>query len=175
MAIKRKKMDVLKLELDVFDLWLKQGMLLTCGDYLQGDYNTMTVGWGSIGVMWNKPFVQVVVRPTRYTYEFMEKYDTFTLCAFPKAFRKDLQFLGSRSGRDGDKIARSGLTPEASILVAAPCFEQAGLVFECKKIYFDDFKPAQFLDAAIEGKYPLKDYHRIYFGEILGVFGIETT
>ncbi len=170
MTVQRKKINVLDLKLNVVDVWMNQWLLLTCGDFAKNDYNSMTVAWGSIGVMWHKPFAQVVVRPTRYTYAFMQKYDTFTLCAFPETHRKDLQLLGSRSGRDGDKIAQTDLTPAASTYVAAPCFEQAELVLECKKIYFDDFKPPQFLDVSIESKYPKKDYHRVYYGEILGAF-----
>jgi flavin reductase (DIM6/NTAB) family NADH-FMN oxidoreductase RutF len=147
----------------------QQWLLLTAGDFQQGRFNTMTVSWGSIGVMWNRPFVQVVVRPTRYTYEFMEGYSTFTLCALPESRRSALDLLGSRSGRDGDKIRASGLTPVASTRVAAPGFAEAELVVECRKIYSDDFDPARFLDPKIEGNYPRKDYHRIYFGEILAI------
>jgi flavin reductase (DIM6/NTAB) family NADH-FMN oxidoreductase RutF len=127
----------------------------------------MTVGWGSLGTMWGKPFAQVVVRPSRYTREFMEAYDTFTLCAFPENHRKALQLLGSKSGRDGDKIAEAGLTPAASSAVAAPCFEEAELVIECRKIYWQDMDAANFVDADIRKNYPQKDYHRIYFGEIV--------
>src|SRR5512137_1730251 len=102
-------------------VWNKQRLLLTAGDFASGKFNTMAVGWGSLGTMWGKPFAQVVVRPSRYTREFMEQYETFTLCAFPEKHRKAVQLLGSRSGRDGDKIAASKLTPAASSAVAAPC------------------------------------------------------
>lgn len=129
----------------------------------------MTVAWGSLGAMWNKPFVQVVVRPVRYTYEFMERYDTFTLCAFPEAYRKALSLLGSKSGRDSDKIAESGLTPIPSTKVTAPGFAEADLIVECRKIYWDDFDPAHFLLPEIAQNYPQKDYHRVYFGEIVAI------
>ena len=152
-------------------LWDVQHLLLTSGDFAKGHFNTMTVGWGSLGVMWGMPFAQVVVRPTRYTYEFTERYDTFTLCGFPQKYAPALQLLGSKSGRHGNKIAESGLTPIASTKVAAPSFAEAELVLECHKIYWDDMAPAQFLDARIETKYPRKDYHRIYFGEIVAVLG----
>jgi flavin reductase (DIM6/NTAB) family NADH-FMN oxidoreductase RutF len=155
-------------------LWAEQWLLLTSGDHGKGKFNTMTVGWGSLGTMWSKPFAQVVVRPTRYTREFMDKYDTFTLCAFPEKHRKALQLLGSKSGRDGDKIAESGLTSAAASRVAAPCFVEAELVIECRKIYWQDVDPGHFLDPGIGRNYPQKDYHRIYFGEILAVSGTET-
>jgi flavin reductase (DIM6/NTAB) family NADH-FMN oxidoreductase RutF len=146
-------------------------LLLTSGDFSTGCYNAMTVGWGSIGVMWDLPFVQVVVRPVRYTYEFMEKFDTFTVCAFPKQYSPALSLLGSKSGRDGDKIAESGLSPIPSNCVAAPNYAQAELVFECKKIYWDDLDKHHFLHPRIAKKYPNEDYHRIYYGEILAVTG----
>ncbi len=154
-------------------LWEGQWLLLTAGDFRAGSYNTMTVAWGSLGTMWNRPFAQVVVRPTRYTREFMERFDTFTLTAFPPQHRRALDLLGTRSGRDGDKIAASGLTPIASTAVAAPGFAEAELIIECRKLYSQDLDPARFLDPAIEKNYPKKDYHRVYYGEILAVSGEE--
>jgi flavin reductase (DIM6/NTAB) family NADH-FMN oxidoreductase RutF len=155
-------------------LWDIQWLLLTSGDFAASRYNAMTVGWGSIGYMWRRPFVQVVVRPVRHTYGFMEQYDTFTLCAFPKQYHAALSLLGTKSGRDGDKITESGLTPVASTKIAAPGFAEASLVLECRKIYWEDFKPDHFLDPELDKNYPRKDYHRIYFGEILALFGEET-
>jgi len=160
-----------KFILNNVDLWSNKWMLLTAGDFRKNTFNTMTVGWGSLGVMWNKPFVQVVVRPTRYTHNFMEKYETFTLCAFPEKYRQALELLGSKSGRYGDKIAESGLQPIASTKVAAPSFAEAELIIECRKIYWDDLKPDHFLDHRIHTNYPLKDYHRVYFGEIVAILG----
>jgi len=152
-------------------LWDRQWLLLTAGDFAAGQFNCMTVGWGSLGTMWGKPFAQVVVRPHRYTYGFLERYDTFTLCAFPERYRKALNLLGSKSGRHGDKIAEAGLTPIASTQVAAPSFAEAGLILECRKIYWADLDPTHFLDPTIEKNYPQRDYHRIYFGEILAILG----
>ncbi|MGC9324262.1 MAG: flavin reductase [Desulfomonilia bacterium] len=155
-------------------LWSKRWLVLACGDLGKGEFNAMTVGWGSFGVMWNKPCAQVVVRPTRYTYEFMERSDTFTLCAFPRRFRRALEYIGSRSGRDCNKIAEAGLTPMASTLISAPAFAEAELIVELRKIYFFDFEPKRFLDDTIEKHYPLKDYHRSYLGEILAIRGTES-
>jgi flavin reductase (DIM6/NTAB) family NADH-FMN oxidoreductase RutF len=153
------------------DLWLNQWFLLTSGDYQKKHYNTMTVAWGSIGGMWNRPFVQAVVRPTRHTFQFMEQYDTFTLCAFPPKYRSDLQYLGTHSGRDFDKIANTKLNVIQSRKVAAPSFAEAELIIECQKIYADDYQPHHFIDASIDNNYPKKDYHRFYFGEIVAILG----
>jgi flavin reductase (DIM6/NTAB) family NADH-FMN oxidoreductase RutF len=153
------------------ELWLNKWFLLTSGDFDKNHYNTMTVAWGYFGIMWNKPMAVVVVRPTRFTYEYMEKYDTFNLTAFDKKFKKDLNLLGTKSGRDGDKISETGLTIVSSQIVSAPAFKEAELIIECKKAYWDDFKPQNFLNPVIEKSYPAKDYHRMYFGEILHIFG----
>ena len=134
----------------------------------------MTISWGSIGVMWNKPFIQVVVRPTRYTYGFMQEYSDFTVCTFPEAYRKSLQLLGSKSGRDSDKIAASGISPCKSSIVRAPAYLEANLVIECRKIYSDEFRPQAFLDPSIDNLYSKNDYHTIYYGEILAITGDRT-
>jgi flavin reductase (DIM6/NTAB) family NADH-FMN oxidoreductase RutF len=173
-AMNRKPIDVDNLRVRSHHLWAEQWLLLTSGDFAKGQFNTMAVGWGSLGTMWGKPFAQVVVRPGRYTRRFMEEYDTFTLCAFPEDHRAAVQLLGTRSGRDGDKIAASHLTPVASSTVAAPGFAEAELVLECRKIYWQDMESANFADAAIDKNYPQKDYHRIYFGEIVAVSGTDS-
>jgi flavin reductase (DIM6/NTAB) family NADH-FMN oxidoreductase RutF len=154
-------------------LWAEQWMLLTAGEFAQGKFNTMTVAWGSFGTMWHKPFAQIVVRPGRYTHAFTEEFDSFTLSAFPEQYRKAITLLGTKSGRDGDKIADAGLTPVASNAVAAPGFDEAELVVECRKLYRQVMDPAGFIDAEIDSNYPEKDYHTIYFGEIVAVEGVE--
>ncbi len=171
--MERNPIAINNFSVQINDLFDKQWLLLTCGSLEQNSCNAMTISWGSLGVMWNRPFAQVVVRPGRYTHEFMERFDTFTLCAFPRAYHKALSLLGTKSGRDGDKIAEAGLTPVASTCVAAPSYAEAELVIECRKIYWQDLLPEHFLDPEIAKNYPEKDYHRIYYGEILAVQGSE--
>ena len=153
------------------DVWFKRWFVLTAGNMEK--FNAMTVAWGSIGGIWEMPFVQVVVRPTRFTFGFMNEFDTFSLCSFPAKYRKDLALLGSRSGRDGDKIALTRLTPIKSEAVAAPCFREADLVIECRKIYWQDLEPNNFLSDRIMANYPVRDFHRVFFGEMLRVRGSE--
>ena len=160
-----KEINVKKLSTDIVDLWMNQWLLLTSGTL--DDCNMMTVAWGSIGCMWNRPFAQIVVRPQRYTYQYMEKSDFFTLCAFPKQYREALQTLGTLSGRDGDKLSQTNLTLQKSTKVPAPCYEEASLVLECRKIYFQDIDPKGFVIPEIQENYAAEDYHRVYFGEIV--------
>jgi flavin reductase (DIM6/NTAB) family NADH-FMN oxidoreductase RutF len=167
----RKQIDFENFNFKPIANWEGQGMLLTSGDFKAGHFNAMTVGWGSIGVMWGFPFVQVVVRPVRYTFQFMEKYETFTVCAFSETYATALKLLGNKSGRDGDKITESGLSPIPSIKVAAPGYEQAALIMECRKIFWEDMDKNKFIDPRLEKKYPAKDYHRMYYGEIVSILG----
>ena len=153
------------------DLWNRTWFLLSAGDFESGDYDCMTVSWGGLGTLWNKPLAMVVVRPTRYTREFMEKSSDFTLCAFAEEHRRKLSYCGSHSGREGNKAKAAGFTPIASRLVTAPSYEEAGLILECRKTYFTDLDPSNFLDPLIESHYPAKEYHRVYFGEILAAAG----
>lgn len=171
--MERINLPVNQLVLKSIDIWRKQWILLTAGDFKSNSYNAMTIAWGSFGYMWNKPFAQVVVRPTRYTFEFMNKYDSFTLTVFPEKYKPALQLLGTKSGRDTDKIQESGLFIIPSEKVSAPGFNEAELIIECKKIYWQDFNPENFVDKSIKSNYPLSDYHRIYFGEIVNVNGLE--
>jgi flavin reductase (DIM6/NTAB) family NADH-FMN oxidoreductase RutF len=166
-----KDINAAALRLNVTDIWSRTWFLLTSGN---GEhFNAMTIGWGSMGVMWNKPFVQVVVRPTRHTLTYLDTYSTFTVCAFPKAYRKALTMLGTISGRDTDKIGQSGLTIIPSKKVDAPSYREADLILECRKMYWQDMAPEQFLDDDIMKSYPERDFHRIYFGEILSITAEE--
>jgi flavin reductase (DIM6/NTAB) family NADH-FMN oxidoreductase RutF len=117
----------------------------------------------------------VVLRPQRYTLEFLEAGDSFTLCAFPPEFKKALALLGSKSGRDGDKLKLTGLSPISSASVKAPGFEEADLIIECRKSYDGGaFDPKGFCDQALPAEvYPGKDYHKLFFGEILAIHGTE--
>jgi flavin reductase (DIM6/NTAB) family NADH-FMN oxidoreductase RutF len=162
------EVDPVELTLKPVDLWMNQWLLLTAGSF--EDCNMMTVAWGSVGCMWAKPFVQIVVRPQRHTYKYTEQSDSFTLCAFPEKHRDDLQTLGTTSGRDGDKLAKTGLTLKKSTEVSAPCYNEASLILECRKMYFQDMDPVGFVDSSVQSNYPDNDYHRIYFGEVVAAF-----
>lgn len=167
----RHPISFASLKVQIHDLFANQWLLLTAGELADGRFNSMTVAWGSIGTMWNKPFVQVVVRPQRYTQTFLEQSGSFTLCAFRPANRHALQLLGTKSGRDGNKIAESGLTPVAATAVPAPVFAEAELAIECRKSYWQDMDPRGFVHPSLAANYPAKDYHRIYFGEIVALTG----
>lgn len=143
-------------------------MLITAGKI--DDFNLMTASWGAFGILWDKPISVIFVRPTRYTFGFTERYPYYTLSFFNDEYKSILQFCGSHSGRVTNKVKETGLipiiTPNGNIT-----YEQASLVFECKKLYTDDLKKDHFIYPAIEQTiYPKKDYHRFYIGEIVHIF-----
>jgi flavin reductase (DIM6/NTAB) family NADH-FMN oxidoreductase RutF len=132
----------------------------------------MTVSWGGLGVLWGKNTAACFVRPQRYTYEFMEKGEYYTLSSYEPELASIHTVFGGKSGRDEDKVRLTGLTP-AFADCGAPYFTQAETVIVCKKIYFADFDPENFLDKSIAANYPGKDYHRIYIGEIIEILAKE--
>jgi flavin reductase (DIM6/NTAB) family NADH-FMN oxidoreductase RutF len=146
-----------------FRLIGKEWMLITAGT--KEAFNTMTGAWGGLGVLWERNVCFCVIRPTRYTYEFMENSDLYTLTFLEEQYRDILTYCGSKSGRDVNKVAETGLTPvfDGETIY----FAEARLVLECRKIYHQDLNPEHFIDSKIEDFYPLKDYHRMYVGEII--------
>jgi len=139
-------------------------MLITAGK--MDSFNTMTASWGGLGVLWNKKICFCVIRPQRHTYQFIENGEYFTLSFFDESCRSKLEYCGSHSGKDVDKVKETGLTPVRSGC-GAVYFAEARIVMECRKIYYQDIDPANFLDPAIDDNYPDKDYHRMYIGQIL--------
>ncbi|MBR4728069.1 MAG: flavin reductase [Clostridia bacterium] len=140
--------------------------LLTAGT--AGSFNTMTVSWGALGELWGKDVAIVFVRPQRYTLEFLEREDRFTLSFYDPAYRPALALCGSKSGRDLDKAAAAGLTPAETD--GTITFAQAKLTLVCRKIAVQALDPAGFLDPAIESNYDGGDYHKVFIGEILKVY-----
>jgi flavin reductase (DIM6/NTAB) family NADH-FMN oxidoreductase RutF len=138
--------------------------LVTAGH--AGDLNTMTISWGSLGELWNKPVVTVYVSCDRYTHEFMEREDRFTVAFFPEQYRPALTHLGTHSGRDSDKIAESGLTLEF-LASGQPSFAEADMVIEARKIYGAPFMSEGFGDvpAAFYSSRGI-GIHSVYIGEI---------
>ena len=160
-----KPVSPYNLDDNVFKLLDKDWMLVTAGK--PGDVNTMTASWGHLGIMWNLPVAICYIRPQRYTFDFANRYDHYTLTFFTEEYRKALQYCGTKSGRDRDKIAEAGLTPIETDL-GNVYFQEARLVMECSVIYRDDMRKEHFLRPEIAQKnYPKDDFHRFYFGEVV--------
>ena len=155
-------------ELDVnpFKLIGSDWMLITAEK--DNKINTMTASWGGLGVMWGKNVAYVVIRPQRYTKQFVDGSETFSLTFFDKSFKKKLAYLGAVSGKDEDKISKSNLSINHSD--STPYFEESSLVVICKKLYAQDFKPECFVSGELDNEwYSEKDHHTLYIAEIVKV------
>lgn len=166
-----KKINVSELSFNPFEKIGKQWMLLTGGDSQK--FNTMTASWGQMGVLWNKNVLTCYIRPNRYTYDFVENNECFTVSFLGEEFRKALLYCGSHSGRDYDKAKETGLTPLE--IDGCMTFEQAEMVFVCRKLYSYDMHNENFLtnDGFDDKFYGKEPYHRAYISEIVAVYSKE--
>ena len=160
-----KETDAKLLQENMFKAIGSDWMLVTSGN--SQNFNTMTASWGGIGILWNKNVSFVFIRPQRYTFEFMEKNEYYSLSFFDKKYKSALTFCGTNSGKNVDKIEKTGLTPNFS--ESSPYFDEAKMIIICKKIYTDFIKPEAFIDKTLEKNYKDKDYHKMYVGEIVKV------
>ena len=156
---------------NAFDLIGKEWMLVTAGN--KEKFNTMTASWGGIGWLWNRPVAFVFIRPERYTHDFIERESRLTLSFYKEEYRNILQFCGTKSGRDVDKVKETGLKPVA-LENGAMTFEQARLTLDCRKLFKSPMAEANFIDKSIlekwYGSQPGGSLHDVYVVEIEGVY-----
>lgn len=160
-----KEISINDLKVNPVTMFSEGWALLTAGS--KENFNAMTVSWGAIGEIWSKPSMFVFVRPQRYTHEFCERSDFFTVSCFEGKCRKELSFFGSKSGREHDKFSETSLCVETDG-DHVYCGD-AEYVFLCKKTAKTGLQPENFFDDAINGCYSAKDYHDIYVGEIVKI------
>lgn len=150
---------------DILNVFNTQKAVLTAGT--ADDFNSMLIGWGALGTLWAKPAATVYVRPSRYTKEFMDKQDTFTISFFDKKYMRDEMVLGTKSGRDGDKIAETSLTPVE--IDGGVTFKEAETTLVCRKMYAQDMDLAAMPEDVQKHDYPAGDVHTVYIGEVVNV------
>ena len=162
----------------LFDLWqetidslTREGLLL-CSFGTDGKPNAMTIGWLTGGVIWSKPILMVLVRPSRYTYSRLNQVNEFTVNVLPPSFSEAVQHCGTASGRDGDKLARTGLTPVAAQKVRVPILDQGVVHYECRVVHTNEVIPSNLAADIKVSAYEDGDYHRIYFGEVLAAYAV---
>jgi len=162
-----KEMKPEQLDKNIFQLINDGWMLITAKK--DDKINTMTASWGGFGIMWNKKVTYTVIRPQRYTKEFVDGSDTYSLCFFDKEYKKTLSYLGSVSGRNEDKIAKSNLT--VNYVNGVPYFEEAYMVIVCRKLYAQELKSECFIIKDLDSEYyPKKDHHTMYISEIEKIY-----
>ena len=155
----------MELRTDIFSLFNNEWALVTAGTAER--FNTMTISWGGAGTLWGKSVVTVYVKPVRYTHEFLEENGFFTVSFYPEEYRKALLLLGSESGRDGDKVKKSGLTPR--FLENAVTFREAHTTLLCRKIYRQDMDAAAMPEKVVNAFYKTEAPHTMYIGEVVDI------
>lgn len=165
-----KKIDIKNLNENFSEILSSEWALVSAGN--KTSFNTMTVSWGGIGYLWNKNVVHIYIRPQRYTYEFIENNDYFTLCFLGEENKHIHSICGSKSGREIDKVAQTGLVPAVTALDNIS-FEQSRLTIECKKIYSDMIKSENFINKEPIGRFYNphgNDLHKMYIAEIVNIY-----
>lgn len=149
---------------------IRKGAFLTvqAGD----DLNTMTIGWASLGLLWARPMMTIMVRKSRYTFDLIERSSEFTVSVPEGDFSKALEFCGTKSGKTHNKLKECGLEILPGEKVHTPVINIPGVHFECKIVYKSAIEPALLIDS-YKHLYPNKDYHSIYYGEIVYSYEIE--
>lgn len=161
-----KEFDIEKIEFNPFTKISKEWFLLSAGN--ESGFNMMTASWGAMGHIWKKNLFQTVVRPQRFTKEFVDKNDVFAISFFGEENRKALALCGSKSGRDIDKAKETGLIPVFTD--GTVTFEQAEMVFICKKLYVQQMEKADFVDKSLLDNYANNDFHYAFYGEIIKAY-----
>lgn len=161
--IKFKEIPVKSVQLNPFDL--KSEWMLISAAKADGKANSMTASWGGFGIMWNKEVAFVVIRPQRYTKEFVDTAESFSLSFFDKSYLPELSYLGKVSGRDEDKMSKTKLTLVENQPI--PFFNEAKRVLIVRKLFVQQLEQSSFLEKEIVPNwYPDKDFHYLYFVEI---------
>lgn len=161
-----EKIDIKTLNDNFFTKIGEEWMLVTAGN--ETAFNTMTASWGGVGILWNRNVTFTFIRESRYTLEFLNSNDYYTLSFFGGKYTKELAYCGTNSGRDVDKVKETGLTPVFDGNVTY--FEEAELVLVCKKLYQQKMNAESFIEKElISNCYPDANYHYTFAGEIVSV------
>ena len=152
---------------EIFGQYDKKWALLTAGN--KESFNTMTISWGGLGTIWGKPAASVYVRTSRYTHEFMDREDYFTISFYPEEYRKILGVLGKKSGRNMDKMKDSGLTAKEA--GKSMTFAEAEVTLVCRKVFRQTLEPANILDENMRAFYDGSAAHDLYIGEVVEIIG----
>ena len=153
---------------EVYGRLTAEGILIAAADE-SGRLNPMTIGWAVFGRIWGRPMFPVLVRPSRYTYRCIEHTGDFTVNVMPPELADVVGACGKTSGRSLDKIAAHGLKVLPSRHIGSGGLAEANIVLECRVVHRNDVQPPSFAPDIIASYYPEGDFHRVYFGHVLGV------
>ncbi|NLY55885.1 MAG: flavin reductase family protein [Firmicutes bacterium] len=165
-----RKIDYTERMSEAITALAQSGAFLTVA--ANGKVNTMTIGWGTIGYIWGRPIMMVLVRPSRYTFGLLKAAGEFTVSIPLSGLAEELKVCGSKSGRTLDKLALTGLATVKGQTVSAPVIADCDLYYECKVVYQTQLDPTMLADTC-QKWYPQDDYHTLFFGEITACYAKE--
>ena len=155
----------MQFETEIFSQFNNRWALLSAGT--MDHHNTMTISWGGMGTLWEKPVVTVYVKPCRHTFQYMNKNIYFTVSFYPEKYRKALTVMGSISGRDIDKDKEAGLTPVS--VTQAVTYKEAEVTLLCRRIYWQDLDEEHMPGDVVRQNYLSDEAHRMYIGEVVDI------
>jgi flavin reductase (DIM6/NTAB) family NADH-FMN oxidoreductase RutF len=162
----REKIDLSEVLIETLNKLDGDGILLVAGN----PPNPMTIGWSTIGHIWNKEIITVLVRPVRYAFQLMETAGDFAVCILPGQYSKELNLCGTRSGRDINKLEVCNLHVEKCHNVNSFFISESTIHFECRTVHKHFLDPTTLDPLICKRYYPKKDFHMVYYGEILGIY-----
>ena len=165
----RKQVELESVISEILEKLEKPGLILGSGEKC----NPMTIGWGSYGIMWNKPVFTIMVRPVRYSFGLLENLKEFTLNVPSDDMKKEVGMCGAKSGRDTDKVKLCGFTTAPGYDVKVPHIKECPIHLECRTIFYNDVTAGSLDPEIIDLCYPKADLHRFYYGEILSAWREE--
>lgn len=151
---------------NIYKMLSEDWMLVTAGS--KDQFNMMTASWGGLGNLYNKPVAFCFINPTRHTYQLLENNDTYTLSFYTETYRDALNYCGSHSGKNEDKVKGSGLT-QITTPSGSQAFSEAWMIIECKKMVAQQFTPEAIYSPEAKDKWG-KDLHKMFIGEIINVW-----
>lgn len=161
-----KEINIREIKKSVQEMISDDWMLITAGD--EKGWNTMTASWGALGEIWGKDAAFAFIRPQRYTLGFVENSGKFTLSFFDGEYKDEMKICGSKSGRDIDKAAETGLKPVFTDSTTG--IEQAKVIMVCRTMAVQQIDPDGFTDSSVMKWYPERDFHKVFIGEIEKVY-----
>jgi flavin reductase (DIM6/NTAB) family NADH-FMN oxidoreductase RutF len=162
----QKQVEITSIFTETIEKLKGPGVILLAGN----PPNPMTIGWGTIGYIWGRMIFTALVRPSRFTFSLIDSATEFTVNLLPAEFESQVNLCGTTSGRDVDKIKKCGFDLEHGILIAAPYLKESFIHYECRIIHKSDLVPGTIDKAIIKKYYSEDDFHRVFFGEIIGAF-----
>jgi flavin reductase (DIM6/NTAB) family NADH-FMN oxidoreductase RutF len=142
------------------------GILMATGNYKEKE-NLITIGWVQFGFIWSSPVISVMVRPSRYSFDLLQKYNTFTINVLSESYKKQIDFCGTNSGSYCDKFKETGLTKNRTPSFNVSHIKESEIILECEVVHTNDVLPETLSDLYLAKYYSSGDYHKIFTGAII--------